>query len=360
MSHAKYLNNSLKAPGTRLNSLLVRIGEDTEDEESPEADEIDLEMSPPLKKSKKPLSLSKSSKYQLNSQKKKFEKSYSKIKIPSQTDNKLNDNLVLSFRQFTSHLPQWGGNISVNLNDFELKEFEHLKDYNTYLIINTCTIDYFLFALWYSSKISEKVSNGLKRQGDLFKKINQIVRLIDEDLWDRAKTIWLLLFLKLNPNETNTFDTYGNVYGYFVQYLIQAQQFEYTCIPCKYTVKRKELILTKKNIVATLSFNETRCRLCKSDLTNTPTKFSVIPLWLFVEINALTPLKISETPQNLCFGDLNYNFVCAIFYDDEKKHFLSLFKLNNIIYLVDDLKNKKVSDKIPSKSELSWCMYHLV
>lgn len=80
MSHAKYLNNSSKAPGTRLNSLLVRIGEDTEDEEfletlqTPEADEIDLEMSPPMKKSKKHLSLSDSSKYQLNSQKKTVEK----------------------------------------------------------------------------------------------------------------------------------------------------------------------------------------------------------------------------------------------------------------------------------------------
>ena len=58
-------------------------------------------------------------------------------------------------------------------------------------ITNTCTIDYFLFSIWLSTKMSnncfEKIESLSQPQ-----KFLEIIDCIDKMDWDKAKTIWVV------------------------------------------------------------------------------------------------------------------------------------------------------------------------
>jgi hypothetical protein len=100
----------------------------------------------------------------------------------------------ISFREFTAHIPKWGGVIDINENDFFTKsDFSKYFDYRNIVFNNTCTIDYFLLGMWCISKLSSCTS--LKKYNEnshiTIKYLRKIVDLIDEDDWDRARTLWI-------------------------------------------------------------------------------------------------------------------------------------------------------------------------
>jgi hypothetical protein len=62
----------------------------------------------------------------------------------------------VTFQSYSLKIPKWGGSIEVNASDFgEL--FRNFSIYNDMPIINTCTIDYFLLAVWSAHLLSSKV-----------------------------------------------------------------------------------------------------------------------------------------------------------------------------------------------------------
>ena len=69
---------------------------------------------------------------------------------------------VGSVLNFSSILPTWGGNIVLNSDD-------QLKLFNNFKIIDTCTIDYFLLAISYSSIINVQIKNYLNNSTRLVK-----------------------------------------------------------------------------------------------------------------------------------------------------------------------------------------------
>ena len=56
----------------------------------------------------------------------------------------------ISFREISSHIIQWGNTIVLHQNDST--NSAQFRIFNNLKVVNTCTIDYFLFALWFSYK----------------------------------------------------------------------------------------------------------------------------------------------------------------------------------------------------------------
>jgi hypothetical protein len=60
----------------------------------------------------------------------------------------------ISFREFSNHIPSWGGEIKTFSEDFEnINKYQDFKEYNNLKIVNTCSIDYFLFSFLVSNII---------------------------------------------------------------------------------------------------------------------------------------------------------------------------------------------------------------
>ena len=57
-----------------------------------------------------------------------------------------------SFRSFIKKSPGWVGKINVDADDFDEQEFLQYQQYQCKKITNSCSIDYFLFGLWYSKQ----------------------------------------------------------------------------------------------------------------------------------------------------------------------------------------------------------------
>ena len=73
-------------------------------------------------------------------------------------------------------------------------------------MINTRSIDYFLLSLWLSSKLSQKVVDIInQKQFTFYTQLQNIIRLIDNDEWDRSRTIWALSINESTPNDQSQF-----------------------------------------------------------------------------------------------------------------------------------------------------------
>ncbi len=76
-----------------------------------------------------------------------------------------------------------------NFNWFSEIEYPNKKKkYNDFKLMNTCTIDYFLFAVWVSSKISNKIIESISviKNQKLDAALNDIIDKIDNYKWNRA------------------------------------------------------------------------------------------------------------------------------------------------------------------------------
>ena len=92
-------------------------------------------------------------------------------------------NNFIDFNLYFSHLLNWGGEI-----------ISENKKFNKKQIVNTCTIDYLLFSLWFASVLSKECTNLLasfineedKAISKLIKSrlIFKIVNLIEKKDWN--------------------------------------------------------------------------------------------------------------------------------------------------------------------------------
>ena len=285
-------------------------------------------------------------------------KQLKKIKFSSQKKETVNQ--LITPRNISKHLPLWGGDIIIKKQDFCDYRYKEFFDYNLLPLNNTCTLDYFLFSLWFSTKDSLKLNDLLSKSShSILIKIKKIVKLIDIEEWDRAKTVWVLDFMKLKPNELNTFCAFGSLYNSFSKHMMSLQQYKFRCLCRTNDILRTQLTLEKNNKIVSFSFYDFNCKKCLSIGENF---FIENPLWLFVEMNG--QITIEEVPQNLIIGKVNYSFICAIYHSSNStnsslNHFLSIFRFNKKFYFFDDMSNKILSDKIPFKSALEWCVYCL-
>jgi hypothetical protein len=106
--------------------------------------------------------------------------------------------------------PGWGGQI------IQLKNKPATKQYEGFIISNTCSFDYFLHGMWISTLLSKPVKSFMSNSImiDEFEKdqLNKMFSYIEKGNWNHAKSIWILEFLKLVPNDNKEFSTFDSTF----------------------------------------------------------------------------------------------------------------------------------------------------
>ena len=269
-----------------------------------------------------------------------------------------------------SHSPAWGGQIVI------VKDLEISNQYCDFLITNTCSFDYFLFGLWLSTKLSEKVKDFLadSRQSDDFDKasINLVIEYIGQNKWNEAKSIWILEILKMTPNEVGQFSTYTDTYSVFGRILSGQQLFiaNSKCSVCDYSQFKESNAFYFKhdannNLIYELSFSD-QCPLCKQKMDGNKGRFSLTPAWMFFDFNyshgSSKKVNCSEVPKELKINELSFKLLCCqIIVNEQSKtgaHFKGIFLIDDLFYLIDDLKKDKKLD-IPKSHKVTNCLYYL-
>lgn len=135
-------------------------------------------------------------------------------------------------------------------------------------------------------------------------KINQIYFLIEENKWNEVKTIWVLEFLKQEPNNFvklfSTFDQSYNVFGSF----LSAQQLyttELVCDneDCKFSLGIREsafYIFTRDDSNLLIhDFFVVNCKKCHTKMScNYSGSFNVTPAFLYCD----TMYRVDTLPIN--------------------------------------------------------------
>ncbi len=282
------------------------------------------------------------------------EKSSKKNKTIDYKNDKENNNIDIN--HFIQHIPPWGGEFECETNGW-------------INMLNTCTIDYFLLAIWLSCNISDKVKTSLLVSRLPFTcPLITITRLVDKLSWNEAKKLWLLNVCKfqftVNRNKKKTISTFGTEYEFFISYLQEFQRYELnescqnkkcrkssTFLPTSLYFEKDE----KNNTILNVHLNKI-CNKCEGNVDN---KSNLLhnPGWLLVESGHKQHLKVCELPRSLSFNNQIYNLLCATFCNSS--HFRAVFYLNNIYFLVDDLKHTEITDQIPNHKIVT-SFYYLV
>ena len=79
-------------------------------------------------------------------------------------------------REFDLHIPNWGGRIDTKDDLY--------TDYNKLSVEDTCTIDYFLLAIWCCSIINPRIKEIINlKSNELLNNLSEIVEYIDNCDW---------------------------------------------------------------------------------------------------------------------------------------------------------------------------------
>ena len=282
-------------------------------------------------------------------------------KKSSVIENVLN-NVDLIVKNFNSTIPPWGGYFK--------------QDERIIKVVNTCTIDNYLFAFWVMSQI---VPNFLERLPPLEQTIamKTIVNNIDTKDWNMARQNWYTLIMKKNirTNEERI-NFFGEVEVFFLNY-VYSYQTHSLLQKCKSNcVYNGNLIISdhsniiafaklKKQNIDIVSSGFNVCNGCHERIT-CEIQFKHKTLFVFMETR--THFKIHQVPEQFYIHNRYFKILCSILYIQQKKHFVSVFHLGGQKYLVDDLQpNQSIllneNDKTHRKYfkyNISSALYHIV
>ena len=247
----------------------------------------------------------------------------------------------ISEEEFLSRLPKWGGISEDNQTSFT----------------NTCTIDYFLLAFWTGFKLS---SYDLSKN-EMYFKIKNIIDSIEENNWNRAKSIWVFEIMKCR--KTKYVSTYGSEYEKFITYYknLQLYSLNLECsLCCNYNLKSRKMmdIIFQKDIENNNILYHERPEVFTSCNKNfiKSIVFNDVPFFLFIQ--CYNNVYLLDLPKIVKIGCIDFKLLCASFYNKKEKHFKSFFEINDIIYLIDDL--KKFEKIVYSTEEISTALYYLI
>ncbi len=97
---------------------------------------------------------------------------------------------------------------------------------------DTFTIDYFMLAISFSVEINCRINSLLRSiyfsNQTFISQINQIIEFIFNKEWDKAKSIWILEVLELQPKRKR-FSTFGDENDFFISFNKHFQRINYIC-----------------------------------------------------------------------------------------------------------------------------------
>jgi hypothetical protein len=189
-------------------------------------------------------------------------------------------------------------------------------------------------------KVKEFMSSSISI--DLFDKakLQQAFSYIEDDEWDKAKTIWILDFLKETPNlETKTFSTFNQSFDVFGRFLTSQQKYSETleCVneKCKYSLGIKEsdfyMFSRDDSNKLTHDFFFAKCRKCKTDVScSLSGNFNINPAFLYCEMsykNTTKPINCYELPKLLKINNLTFKLLLAQNVNKDKKPCIKTVKI---------------------------------
>ena len=256
-------------------------------------------------------------------------------------------------RGFFSNIPKWGGKLIKSNFKKPVK------------LLNTCAIDYFLLALWTSSKLSKNILINLKNS-EIKEKIASIIGFIDSNNWNKAKSIWLLdvckIFVSQDENGNHSICTFGTEMELFINFIKPIQSFESQVVCnnqlCMRSSTINDLYFSKVGEDVVLNFFlKEKCSYCSHQLSIS-NNFNGVPPYHFIESDIRDKLNVHQLPNEISFGEGKmYKFICTTYC--KRQHFRSIFNIKSKIYLVDDLCPQKHDLDIPNH-HISICVYYLV
>ena len=198
------------------------------------------------------------------------------------------------------------------------------------------------------------------RNDAFFQLISKIIGLISSEDWNRAKTIWVLLILKVKHNSNLDFSCWESEYNAFISHYEKYQAIFYNCDICNKLLKSNicSLYLVKdENNNTYININEfAECVECK---TLCQGKFVSTPFCLLVEIcSEKYNINLNDIPLQITIDGNEYHFLFFTLFV-KRNHFRSIFRLNSKFYLIDNLK-KGFQKKIPLKMKFGTIFYYLI
>jgi hypothetical protein len=200
-----------------------------------------------------------------------------------------------------------------------------------------------------------------------------MIDYIEENKWDEAKTIWVLHFLQLKPNNKKCFDLFGDVHMFFGKILGHQQIYNENidCELCKlsYSLQSDTFFFHFDEVNENIqySFAVRYCNLCSNKiLSKNNGTFLSIPAWLYFDVNydldSNFKLHINHVPRIISINGDSYKFLCAIINNTVNKinHFRGIFLLDEKYCFVDDLSHNKNNLEIPKKHKITSLIYYLV
>ena len=242
--------------------------------------------------------------------------------------------------------------------------------------INSCTIDNYLYALWFLSHVlhtNQTFAENIPKipQSNV---ILELIEYIDSNKWDEAREIWYLKMMNEDLSGKKIVDFFGEVEEFFINYMLCFQTHNVYQLCSLKCILNGNLIISENSgiinfaklknnqigIVTDLSY---KCSKCRNRVTCS-INFKYLPSFLFM--TPTTFFKIHEVPQSFQIQLKTYNLLCTILFLSSKRHFVSIFEYKNEQYLVDDLKPKMFTKLIKNskhskyyKTNVSSALYYL-
>lgn len=229
-------------------------------------------------------------------------------------------------------------------------------------MINTCTIDYFLFCFWVTSKLNRGTVAALMQSefSNLSTKLISIIQEIEKSDCNNAKRIFLRE-IAMQPILKNKINCFDSEYTYIK--FLEKLQFYVLVFQCTESCNQNEKSFTSCSLYFDKQHGETQlnlfqrsCYVCKRQDLEFFHKFLYTPRWLFIDTMITSNFSVYDLPKTIAFGQSKYLLLCATFF--KSGHFRGIFFINSKFYLVDDLHSKHVSSNIPMHT-ISWCFYYL-
>lgn len=232
-------------------------------------------------------------------------------------------------KTYKLHVPFWGGNIKYKNKSVR--------------VINTCTIDNFLYAFWVAYKIE---ATFFERMPSLehTETIKSIIMNINNLNWNQAKEFWITKIMKYNEKIANKEITlYGSESNRFIRHINEFQKHILVQVCGANCSKNKNVIIQRdcdkiyfKKIqkkVEIYSGYDDICSECQSKIT-CEINFENNPNFLFIE-SIHSNILYNDLPKIAKINGKSYKLLCSTIHQND--HFSSLFLINNFIFKIDDL-----------------------
>ncbi|CAF0962569.1 unnamed protein product [Brachionus calyciflorus] len=246
--------------------------------------------------------------------------------IEQENCEKSNENIELE--NFERHIPKWGALINYQNQKINVD--------------NTCPIDYHLLGLWHLSKL--KPNHLIIENSNFYRNLNLIIDFIDDCNWNNAREIWINNVMNFSDIPVNKkISLFGSELRRFITFFGQYQRHQVIQKCSENCYFNLNLVINddadniffikeQKTVKLFSCFTE-KCNNCQSKI-ETLIQFYNKPNFVYIQ-SAHNNINVTSLPKEITIENNQYRFLYSTIH--KPGHFLGVFEINELLYLVDDL-----------------------